>query len=219
MQLPMGADFAEAVLGLAAELLTAEAEQPLWRQQVGTGCWALRCGCAPIPAPGCPAPVPLISVCSLHSCPLPMPPQQAETVESVDAVTAALAGLPLPADGEALHHTRMLRMLGSIADIRWARVPWLGMCWRRGGRVPHSASRLESHRGVPPPRRPTTAPPPPALPNPRSRSERRADEIAAHTSLDPSAAAAVVAFFQRGGRQAEPLAGLPGLGGGVLPSL
>lgn len=37
----------------------------------------------------------------------------------MDAVTAALAGLPLPRDGEALHHAQMLRMLGSIADIGW----------------------------------------------------------------------------------------------------
>lgn len=92
----------------------------------------------------------------------------------------------------------------------------LVVCWQPAGSL-LAWRQLEALTCCVP--HPPTAPPcASCLPNPRSCSQARADEIAAHTSLDPAAAAAVSAFFQQGGRQAEPLAGLPGLGG-MLPSL
>lgn len=112
MQLPMGADFGEAALGLAAELLAAETEEPAWQQQVGAGRWVALTLPSPARNTGLRPPAQRCPPCSC------LCPQQAETVAGLDAVTAALTGLPLPADGEALHHTQMLLMLGSIADIR-----------------------------------------------------------------------------------------------------
>lgn len=44
--------------------------------------------------------------------------QQAQVVATSEAVNQVLLGLPLPRDGEELHHANMLRMLGSICDIR-----------------------------------------------------------------------------------------------------
>lgn len=40
-------------------------------------------------------------------------------MESLELVTQALLGLPLPADGDEAHHAGLLRMLGSLQDIRW----------------------------------------------------------------------------------------------------
>ncbi|PRW44579.1 hydantoinase subunit beta [Chlorella sorokiniana] len=92
--------------------------------------------------------------------------QQAAAVESGEAVTQVLLGLPLPADvpEDALHQAAMLRMLGSLQEI----------------------------------------------------SQRRPEEITALTDLDSCTAAAVAAFFQRGGRTAH---GLPGFGAAQLQSL
>lgn len=53
-------------------------------------------------------------------------------------------------------------------------------------------------------------------PAPHQCSQRRADEITALTDLDARTAAAVAAFFQRGG---HPVQGLPGLGAAQLQSL
>lgn len=44
--------------------------------------------------------------------------QQAQAVASAEAVNQVLLGLPLPRDGDAAHHVNMLRLLGSISDIR-----------------------------------------------------------------------------------------------------
>ncbi|KAL4439246.1 hypothetical protein ABPG77_004148 [Micractinium sp. CCAP 211/92] len=43
---------------------------------------------------------------------------QAQAVASAEAVNQVLLGLPLPRDGDAAHHVNMLRLLGSISDIR-----------------------------------------------------------------------------------------------------
>lgn len=44
--------------------------------------------------------------------------QQAQAVASAEAINQVLLGLPLPRDGDAAHHANMLRLLGSISDIR-----------------------------------------------------------------------------------------------------
>ena len=45
--------------------------------------------------------------------------QQDQAVASSEAVNQVLLGLPgLPTDGDATHHANMLRMLGSVNDIR-----------------------------------------------------------------------------------------------------
>lgn len=44
--------------------------------------------------------------------------QQAQAAASVEAVNQVLLGLPLPQDGDTEHHANMLRLLGSISDIR-----------------------------------------------------------------------------------------------------
>lgn len=93
-----------------------------------------------------------------HLHPLPtasLPPlpvlQQTAAVESGEAVTQVLLGLPLPADAaEAMHHAAMLRMLGSLHEIRWA--AWGGGDWAALQSPPaptcmfrlHSSPRLPS---------------------------------------------------------------------------
>lgn len=54
--------------------------------------------------------------------PVSLPVQQTVAVESGEAVIQVLLGLPLPADvpEDALHQAAMLRMLGSLREIRCA---------------------------------------------------------------------------------------------------
>ncbi len=77
------------------------------------GCWTRDCKPA------------ACAICVLTQPNIRCPPasllhQQAAAVESGEAVTQALLGLPLPADvpEDAMHQAAMLRMLGSLQDIR-----------------------------------------------------------------------------------------------------
>ena len=146
-------------------------------------------------------------------------------MESGDAVTQALLGLPLPADAaeDAAHHAAMLRMLGSLKDVRRAVVGGEGMALGWLSRTalccqvpscawcsthvpgPHLRAEMTCSNFTRPPNWPC--------------SQRRAGEIAALTDIDSRTAAAIVAFFQRGGRAAGGVPGLPPFGAAQLQSL
>jgi hypothetical protein len=79
--------------------------------QAGAGCWVLG-------VPGWF--VHQRSPCSWTVLSLSVPLQQLQVAATSEAVNHALLGLPLPADGDAVHHANMLRMLGSLQHIRCA---------------------------------------------------------------------------------------------------
>lgn len=108
--MPLGADFGERALAVGAALLAAEAEAPAWRQQVGAG-WRQDVGWVLATPHSC---------CSPATLPCrPPQPQQAETVQSLEAAAQPLQGLLQAAAsaGDAAHSASMLLTLGSLQDI------------------------------------------------------------------------------------------------------
>ncbi|KAL4428410.1 hypothetical protein ABPG75_002499 [Micractinium tetrahymenae] len=105
------------------------------------------------------------------------------------ALALALALLPAEAEAAAWR----AQQAQAVASAEAVNQVLLGLPLPAGSDVVHHANMLRLLGGI------------------NEISQRRADEIAAHTDLDGHAAAAIMAFFGKGGRPAEPPAGLGGL--------